>query len=138
LLFTVGSRSKDVDVLVDALKDISKRFYKDNVIYDNHHYISGFPELCTRPRVAYHSPLKIVKLEDAVGKISKEMIMIYPPGIPVIIPGERFNQETINELLYYKKTDATILSDRDDANEVSVIDEDKAEELVLLEDEDKE
>lgn len=137
LLFTVGSRSKDVDILVDALKDISKRFYKDDVIYDNHHYISGFPELCTRPRVAYHSPLKTVKLEDALGKISKEMIMIYPPGIPVIIPGERFNQETINELLYYKKTDATILSDRDDANEVSVIDEEKAEEFVLLENEDK-
>ena len=44
--------------------------------------MNGFPKMEVRPRVAYHAPLKVVKLKNAVGKISKEMIMIYPPGIP--------------------------------------------------------
>ena len=84
-----------------------------------------FPKMEVRPRVAYHAPLKVVKLKNAVGKISKEMIMIYPPGIPVIIPGEVFTQDVINEINYYSKSKATILSDWHSTNEVSVVDEKK-------------
>ena len=125
LLFTIGSTKEDVDVIVNALKDISSKYYDESIVYENHHYMSGFPEMKIRPRNAYHGPLKVCKLKDAIGKISKEMIMIYPPGIPVIIPGEVFTKEVIQEINYYLKKKATILSDWDGANEVSVVDEDE-------------
>ena len=125
LLFTIGSTNEDVDVIVNALKDISSKYYDESIVYENHHYMSGFPEMKIRPRNAYHGPLKVCKLKDAIGKISKEMIMIYPPGIPVIIPGEVFTKEVIQEINYYLKKKATILSDWDGANEVSVVDEDE-------------
>lgn len=123
LLFTVGSKEKDIDILCNALNKISKKYYKENVVYEDHRYMSEFPKLEIRPRVAFHAPLKVVKLDKALNKISKEMIMIYPPGIPLIIPGERFTKEVIKELKYYKKRKANILSDYADAEEVSVVDE---------------
>ena len=46
--------------------------------------------------------------------------MIYPPGIPLIIPGEVFTKDIINRIIQYKKTNATVLSDYE--NDVSVID----------------
>ena len=73
--------------------------------------------------VAYHAPLLVSSLNEAVGKISKEMIMIYPPGIPVIVPGERFTQSVVDEIEYYIENKATILSDWNQTREVSVIDE---------------
>ena len=111
--------------LIDALQDTSKRFYKENIIYPDHHFLTSLPEMVARPRVAFHAPLKVVDLEEAENKVSKEMIMIYPPGIPVIIPGEVFTKEVIQEINYYLKKKATILSDWDGANEVSVVDEDE-------------
>ena len=46
--------------------------------------------------------------------------MIYPPGIPLIIPGEVFNKDIIERIKYYKRKNATVLSDYPD--KVSVID----------------
>lgn len=124
LLFTIGSEQKDVDAIVEALTDISDKYYDPSVEYNvNPHFVSGFPLVEVRPRVAYHAPLKAVALDDALNCISKEMIMIYPPGIPIIIPGEVFTQEVINEIKYFQKNKATILSDWSTTNEVSVVDE---------------
>jgi lysine decarboxylase len=120
-LFTVGTKHKDIDALVNALTKISNKYYDQEVTYQDHHYMKDFPPSCMRPRSAYHGPLKIVKLAKAEGYVSKEMIMIYPPGIPLIIPGERFTKELINELQYYKKIRCNILSDWEGSNEVSVV-----------------
>jgi arginine/lysine/ornithine decarboxylase len=35
---------------------------------------------------------------DAAGRISAEMISPYPPGVPAVLPGERFNQPVIDYL----------------------------------------
>lgn len=123
LLFTVGSTSKDVDILVKALTKISNKYYKEDMEFENHHYLTCSPPTAISPRRAYHAPLKVVKLRTALDRISKEMIMIYPPGIPIIIPGERFTKEIISELLYFKKSHANIVSDWENVNEVSVVDE---------------
>ncbi len=127
LLFTIGSKKEDVDVIVNALEKISKKYYKENIDYPLNRYANkDFPPLALRPREAYHASLKVVKLSKALNMISKEMIMTYPPGIPVIIPGERFTQAVIDELSYFKKIRANILSDFEGVNEVSVVDEVKS------------
>lgn len=125
LLFTIGSEQKDVDRIVEALTEISNMYYDSSITYqENKHFIDGFPQMKIRPRVAFHAPLKVSKLDDAINKISKEMIMIYPPGIPIIVPGEVFTRQVIDEIEYYSKIKATILSDWNNVNEVSVVDED--------------
>ena len=42
---------------------------------------------------------------------SRRIIMIYPPGIPVVIPGEVISEEIINDLNDYLKKGSTILSE---------------------------
>ena len=108
------------DNLINALKDISKRYLKNDDLYPKFKYDSPFAVGIIRPRTAYHAPLKVVDLDDALGLISKESIMIYPPGIPLIIPGEIFNEDVIARIKYYKSKNATVLSDYPD--KVSVID----------------
>ena len=55
-------------------------------------------ETVVRPRDAFFSRFEDVKAEDAVGRIAAEQITPYPPGIPVILPGERINQAVLDYL----------------------------------------
>jgi arginine decarboxylase len=55
------------------------------------------------PRDAFYSPKKVVRLEDSEGEISGEMVMAYPPGIPVICMGERINREIIDYIKVLKE-----------------------------------
>ena len=52
---------------------------------------------------AVNSRHKQVAAEDAVGKISAEYIYLYPPGIPIVVPGELITKELYDIILYYKE-----------------------------------
>jgi arginine decarboxylase len=45
------------------------------------------------------SEFEDVKVRDAIGRIAAEQITPYPPGVPVVVPGERINQAVIDYLL---------------------------------------
>jgi lysine decarboxylase len=57
------------------------------------------PEVVTTPREAFFAPYEVVKAQDAVGRVSAELICPYPPGVPVLSPGERITQSAMNALL---------------------------------------
>ena len=57
------------------------------------------PEVVTTPREAFFAPYEIVQAQDAVGRVSAELICPYPPGVPVLSPGERITQSAMNALL---------------------------------------
>lgn len=120
-IIAIGSKKSHIDNLIAALQSISDNLYIPNLTYPKYKYKQTYPVGVVRPRTAYHAPLKIIDLNDAVGEISKESIMVYPPGIPLIIPGEMFTQEIIDHINYYFETSATVLCDYDD-HTVSVID----------------
>jgi len=52
---------------------------------------------------AVNSEHKQVAAEDTVGKISAEYIYLYPPGIPIVVPGELITEELYDIILYYKE-----------------------------------
>jgi arginine/lysine/ornithine decarboxylase len=56
-------------------------------------------ETVSRPRDAFFSQFEDVNANDAVGRIAAEQITPYPPGIPVIVPGERINRPVVDYLL---------------------------------------
>lgn len=121
-LFAIGMKKENCDILINALKKISDEYYDKDTKYIDHHYNNTFPELILRPRVAFHAPLKKVKLEDAEGEVSKEAVMIYPPGIPIIVPGEKFNKHVIETIKYFRSTGADIISENEDAEYVNCVD----------------
>ena len=51
------------------------------------------------PRDAFFGPFADVPAKDAAGKIAAEQITPYPPGIPVVVPGERITQQVIDYLM---------------------------------------
>ena len=50
------------------------------------------------PRDAFFGPVEQVPVEQAVGRIAAEMVSPYPPGVPVLAPGERINSEVLDYL----------------------------------------
>lgn len=123
-IFTIGTTQKDADRLVEGLQKISDKYYDIIDIKTIPHFSYSFPELIVRPREAFHAPSKVISLDDAVGEISAENIMIYPPGIPLAIPGEIITQNAIDLLHFYEKEGGVVLSDSPDGY-IKVLDQDK-------------
>ncbi|KAL2901515.1 Arginine decarboxylase [Bienertia sinuspersici] len=59
------------------------------------------------PREAFFAKRR-VDIKDSVGKICGELICPYPPGIPVVIPGELISERALNVLLQAKAGGATL------------------------------
>ena len=58
------------------------------------------------PKEAKSKNKKTIKKDYAIGKISGEIIIKYPPGIPILLPGEIITSEIINLL---EKDEITII-----------------------------
>ena len=56
------------------------------------------PVVAMPPRQAYFSATENVSIDRAVGRVSAELIAPYPPGIPVLAPGERITEESVDAL----------------------------------------
>ena len=56
------------------------------------------PEVVVPPRQAFFARAEHVPIEQAVGRTSAELVAPYPPGIPVLAPGERVTEDTLRAL----------------------------------------
>ena len=127
-LITIGDTEESVNKLLDALRDISKRFFgKGKILEKNIIKLPETPELVLMPREAFYSEKNKVPFKESVGKISGEMIMAYPPGIPIIIAGERISQDIIDHIEELKEADLHIQGMEDPELEtINVIEEEDA------------
>ena len=93
-LITIGDTDESVDKLINALKDISEKYYgKGNKLKREFLKMPPIPEQVLNPREAFYSEKNKVLFSESEGKICGEMIMAYPPGIT---PGERISAEIID------------------------------------------
>ncbi len=100
-LVTIGDNKENVEALVKAFKEIAagtdlRDWRRTSVLPQN-------PEMIVAPRDAFYNPKKTVRLEEAAGQIAGEMIMAYPPGIPVICLGERITADVIDYIKILKE-----------------------------------
>ncbi len=56
------------------------------------------PATVMQPREAYFAPRRATPLHEAVGRVSAELIAPYPPGVPVLAPGELVTSEAVASL----------------------------------------
>jgi arginine decarboxylase len=94
----IGSDKSDVDKLTSALAEIDRKYHGSA-----QNWVLQIPTLTTEmvmvPRdvfLLYKS--KRVPLSKAAGQISAQTLTPYPPGIPVLIPGERITQSIVDYL----------------------------------------
>ena len=99
-----GDTKKNIDSLISALKEISTEFYGKKSPLQGFSDIPDIPESKLTPRQAFYSTKTPIKLEDSIGKISGEFLMAYPPGIPILCPGEVITKEIINYVNQLKST----------------------------------
>ena len=69
------------------------------------------------PRQAYFSKSETVSWRDAVGRISSEMLAPYPPGIPVLYPGEEITSDLLDIVNRLKKDGGHFHGPEDDSLE---------------------
>ncbi len=110
-IISLGDTKEALNSLVDALYDISKR-YKSEPFKCDLKALNN-PEVVIIPRDAFYMQKKIVKLCDSAGEIAGEYIMAYPPGIPVLSPGEKITCEII-DYIEMLKTQKSVLTDNHD------------------------
>lgn len=79
------------------------------------------PEACMSLARAREKKWKRYIISECEGKISAEFIYLYPPGIPIIVPGERIDREIINQILQYKKMGLPIQGMEDKASEYLMV-----------------
>lgn len=118
----IGSSQEHVDQLVFALREISDLHYGKKPTYRVKKFVYGYPPMVVRPRVAYHAARKDMKITESVGQIARETIMIYPPGIPLVIPGELVTKEFVQMIKLYQRLDSNIISEVG-KKRISVIDQ---------------
>lgn len=98
---SVGDRKLDLERLVAALTEIRRRYKRDSSTLFDHEYIN--PEIIQTPQQAFYAPKERVSLQSGVGRIASEFVMCYPPGIPIVAPGERVTKEIIDYIEYCKE-----------------------------------
>lgn len=106
-----GTKDKDIDRLVDALKDMSKNHYDPKKRRRTLKYHYSYPTSLMRPRMGYEAKWIMVNLKDSKGRISAETVMAYPPGIPVLIPGEIIDEDSLKLIDFYRKEGGEVIKD---------------------------
>lgn len=100
-IVSVGDTKFAIERLVSALCEIKRRFSKDPSGMFDHEYIN--PLVKISPQKAFYSEKKNMKIEESSGRISGEFVMCYPPGIPIIAPGELITDEILDYIAYSKE-----------------------------------
>jgi arginine decarboxylase len=90
----IGDTEETIDRLIHAIRDFSAGLSERHVT-KQYHPIPEMPVMAVSPRDAFYSETRSVPLEESIGEISAEIIMAYPPGIPIICPGERITTELV-------------------------------------------
>ena len=97
---SVGDRPRDIERLVGALAEVCRRFGRDRTNLMRHEYIA--PKVVLAPRTAFYASKNSVPLAESVGRVCCEFVMCYPPGIPILAPGEQVTTEIIDYIRYAK------------------------------------
>ena len=95
-IVTPGDSDQSIAILIEAMRHLSREFYLKSSIQSVEVTLPEIPALALTPRDAFYSETEIIPLLEAQDRIIAEFIMIYPPGIPVFLPGEIITQENID------------------------------------------
>jgi arginine decarboxylase len=98
-LITPGDTQESVEKLLEALKELSSRYYKDGQAHELVVKIPEIPQLSLIPRDAFYADTEVIPFKESAGRIIAEFIYVYPPGIPILLPGEVISQENIDYIV---------------------------------------
>ena len=110
---SIGDRIQDIERLVGALADIKRLYSKDPASMLNTEYIN--PKVLVSPQTAFYSEKTRLPIRETSGRICAEFVMCYPPGIPILAPGEMITDDVVQYILYAKKKGCSMQGTEDPA-----------------------
>ncbi len=108
---SIGDRPQELERLVSAMAEIRRRHHKDPAGLLNQEYIE--PEVVASPQEAFYAAKKSIPIEQTEGMVCSEFVMCYPPGIPILAPGERITREILDYIRYAKEKGCSMTGPED-------------------------
>ena len=99
-ILSAGDRMMDVERLISALAEIKRLHERSAAGLFDHEYID--PCIVMTPQDAFYAKKRRVPMKESVGLIAGEFVMSYPPGIPIVAPGERITPDVLEHILFAK------------------------------------
>lgn len=112
---SIGDRLRDIERLVSALAEVRRRFGKSKAGLMTQEYIE--PELAVSPQVAFYADKESLPIDETEGRICSEFVMCYPPGIPILAPGEKITRRILDYISYAKEKGCSMTGPEDAAIE---------------------
>ncbi len=124
---TPGDTEESVNLLVEALRHMSELNYNIKTANELIVTVPGIPQLSLTPRDAFYGDTEVVPFKESAGRIIAEFIYVYPPGIPILLPGEVISQENIDYITEHVEVGLPVKGPEDrTVQQVKVIVETKA------------
>lgn len=116
-IMSIADTKEALDKYAQALSIIDRTMEKGELDYGYQHSRQQAKQILM-PDIALASKQYEVKVDKAAGCIAASMITPYPPGIPLVVPGEEITDMIINEIRIIQKLGILLIGVEDDAIQV--------------------
>lgn len=110
-IITGGDRALEIERLLGALSEIKRLYGKSPVGLFDHEYIN--PVVEATPQQAFYAEQETLPIELTAGRVCSEFVMCYPPGIPILAPGERITKDILDYIAFAKEKGCSLTGCRD-------------------------
>ncbi|MCM1227389.1 MAG: aminotransferase class I/II-fold pyridoxal phosphate-dependent enzyme [Clostridium sp.] len=110
-IISAGDRALEIERLISALYEIKRVYSKDKAGMLDHEYID--PLVIMAPQAAFYSEKESLPIKQSSGSVCGEFVMCYPPGIPILAPGEKITDDIIDYILYAKEKGCVMTGTQD-------------------------
>lgn len=108
---SIGDRPREIERLVSALSEIRRRFQRSRANLMEQEYID--PVVAVSPQDAFYAEKESLPIGQTAGRVCSEFVMCYPPGIPILAPGERITREILDYIAYAKEKGCSMTGPED-------------------------
>jgi arginine decarboxylase len=98
-LITPGDTHENIDILLNALRELSSQNYNIRPATNLVIKVPSIPQLTLTPRDAFYGDTELIPFKESADRIIAEFIYVYPPGIPILLPGEVISQDLIDYII---------------------------------------
>ncbi len=119
---SIGDRKQEIERLVGALAEVKRRFQKKGTWMQVPEYLS--PHVVVTPRDAFYALKESLPIAETKGRVCSEFVMCYPPGIPILAPGEEITEDILKYIEYAREKGCSLTGSEDpDVQRLNVVNE---------------
>ncbi|MCR5738354.1 MAG: aminotransferase class I/II-fold pyridoxal phosphate-dependent enzyme [Lachnospiraceae bacterium] len=117
---SIGDRLQEIERLAGALDDIARLYSKPEGSFFSAEYVT--PIVKATPQEAFYAEKVKLPIDETVGRICAESVMCYPPGIPILAPGEMITREILDYIRAAKEKGCSMQGpESEDISELCVL-----------------